>query len=97
MSVVINTITKLAFTFGNIGLIQRILKNLMRNAIRFTPKGGSMTLSIRERFESIAVAVTDPGAEIAYNDIFKNIRPILLSCIRRRGEVGFVWARARNC
>ena len=71
MSVVINTITKSAFTFGNIGLIQRILKNLMRNAIRFTPKGGSVTLSIRERFESIAVTVTDPGAEIAYNDIFQ--------------------------
>jgi len=58
-----------AFTIGDIGLIQRVLENLVRNAIRFTPVGGEVTLSISERLQSVAVAVSDTGAGIPDSEI----------------------------
>ena len=58
-----------AFTIGDIGLIQRVLENLVKNAIRFTPAGGAVTVSIRERDESIAVAVSDNGPGIPEQEV----------------------------
>lgn len=58
-----------AFTVGDIGLIQRVLENLVRNAIRFTPGGGQVTISIAERPESVAVAVSDTGPGIPDKDL----------------------------
>jgi signal transduction histidine kinase len=58
-----------ALTIGDIGLIQRVLENLVRNAIRFTPVGGEVTLSIAERPHSVAVAVSDTGSGIPDNEI----------------------------
>jgi signal transduction histidine kinase len=58
-----------ALTIGDIGLIQRVLENLVRNAIRFTPVGGEVTLSISERPQAVAVAVSDTGAGIPDQDI----------------------------
>ena len=65
----INLDANTAFTIGDIGLIQRVLENLVGNAIRFTPDGGEITLSIAERPESVAVAVTDTGCGIPDKDI----------------------------
>ena len=56
-------------TIGDIGLIQRVLENLVRNAIQFTPVGGEVTLSIAEQRQSVAVAVSDTGAGIPDDEI----------------------------
>lgn len=61
--------TNSAFTVGDIGLIQRVLENLVRNAIRFTPTGGEVTLSISERPQTVAVAVSDTGPGIPDKEI----------------------------
>lgn len=58
-----------AYTIGDIGLIQRVLENLMRNAIRFTPRGGEIAITVAEKPESLAVAVADNGPGIADADI----------------------------
>jgi len=58
-----------ALTMGDIGLIQRVLENLVRNAIRFTPAGGEVTISISERPESVTVSVSDTGPGISNEDI----------------------------
>lgn len=58
-----------AVTMGDIGLIQRVLENLVKNAIRFTPAGGEIALEIAERNRSVAVAVTDTGPGIPDEDI----------------------------
>ena len=65
----LNLETNSAYTIGDIGLIQRVLENLVRNAIRFTPIGGEVTLSISERPESVAVAVSDTGPGIPEKEI----------------------------
>jgi len=61
--------TETAFTIGDIGLIQRVLENLVRNAVRFTPAGGEVTISVAERPDTIAVAVSDNGPGIPDKDI----------------------------
>lgn len=56
-------------TMGDIGLIQRVLENLVRNAIQFTPEGGEVTISIAERRDSFAISVSDSGPGIAEKDV----------------------------
>jgi signal transduction histidine kinase len=56
-------------TLGDIGLIQRVLENLVRNAIQFTPAGGEVTISIAERRDSFAISVSDSGPGIAEEDV----------------------------
>ena len=58
-----------AFTVGDIGLIQRALENLVKNAVRFTPQDGVVTISIAERDDAVTVAVSDNGPGIAEADI----------------------------
>ena len=41
-----------------------MLFNLVDNAVRFTPHGGSVTVSARRRNGSVEVAVSDTGAGI---------------------------------
>ena len=65
----IDTQSDAAYTIGDIGLIQRVLENLVRNAIRFTPAGGEITVSIAERPESVRVSVSDNGPGIPDADI----------------------------
>lgn len=69
ITLALNLDTNSAFTIGDIGLIQRVLENLVRNAIRFTPIGGEVTLSISERPQSVAVAVSDTGSGIPDEEI----------------------------
>ena len=57
------------FVDADIGLIQRVLENLVRNAIQFTPEGGEVTISITERSGSFAIAVSDSGPGIAAEDV----------------------------
>lgn len=59
----------LPFAFGDIGLMQRVLENLVDNAIRHTPKGGTITLSLSGTGESIQVTLTDTGVGIAEEDL----------------------------
>jgi signal transduction histidine kinase len=66
---VLNLESESAYTMGDIGLIQRVLENLVRNAIHFTPKGGEVTISIAERPETVAVSVADNGPGIPEEDI----------------------------
>lgn len=69
ISLSIDTQSDAAYTIGDIGLIQRVLENLVRNAIRFTPAGGEITISIAQRPESLAVAVSDNGPGIPDDDL----------------------------
>ena len=58
-----------AFTLGDIGLIQRALENLVKNAVRFTPAGGEITISVTRHQQSVSVAVADTGPGIPETDV----------------------------
>lgn len=57
--------------FADIGLIQRVLENLVRNAMRFTPAGGTVRINVEGRPDAVAVAVEDTGSGIDEADIPK--------------------------
>jgi two-component system sensor histidine kinase QseC len=49
---------------GNADLLQVLLRNLLDNAIRYTPQGGTITLSIQRKENAIELAVADSGPGI---------------------------------
>ena len=49
--------------------ISQVLSNLLGNAIKFTPEGGTVTLSARSREGAFKVTIADTGRGIAPEDL----------------------------
>ena len=60
-----------SMVYADIGLMQRVLENLIRNALKYTSAGGKISISLETRPDSIAIAVADTGCGIASEDIEK--------------------------
>ncbi len=58
-----------SIVYADIAMIQRVLDNLLENAIRNTPRGGSISLSTTQEDKRIRVEVTDNGRGISSADI----------------------------
>jgi signal transduction histidine kinase len=58
-----------ALVNADIGLVQRVLENLIRNALQYTPAGGSITVDISANPQDIAVSVSDTGCGIPEDEI----------------------------
>ena len=58
-----------ASVYADIGLIQRVLENLVRNSMRFTPEGGTVRIDVTDKPDTVAVAVEDTGSGIQEGDI----------------------------
>ncbi len=54
---------------ADIGLIERVLENLIENALRYTPQGGRITVILSRMGEKIMTRVTDTGCGIPPNDL----------------------------
>ncbi|MFE1603082.1 ATP-binding protein [Methylobacterium sp. ID0610] len=48
---------------------RQMLINLLSNAVKFTPRGGRITVSVREAFDRVEFSVTDTGIGIAEADL----------------------------
>ena len=59
----------LPFVDADIAMIERVLENLISNALQHTPAGGHITVSLRRDASSIAVQVQDDGAGIDARDL----------------------------
>ncbi len=57
------------FVATDVGLIERVLGNLLDNAIRHTPSGGRVTLSLGRMESGYRVAVEDTGPGISEEDL----------------------------
>jgi len=55
--------------YADIGLIQRVLENLVANALKFTPAGGSITIGISQSSDRVGVSVADTGTGIREEDL----------------------------
>lgn len=69
--------------------LQRVLMNLIQNAIRHTPADGSVTVSAHERTDDIVVEVVDTGSGIDPADLPKIWNPFFRpEASRSRGDDG---------
>jgi signal transduction histidine kinase len=59
----------LPFAVGDIALIERVMDNLIENALRHTPAGGTVTVAVQPLGEALAVQVMDTGSGIAAEDL----------------------------
>ena len=55
--------------WGDIGLIERVLENLIENALRYTPSGGTVTLALSQQEHQVLVRITDTGCGIPEQDL----------------------------
>ncbi|MGF7140693.1 two-component regulator propeller domain-containing protein [Roseimarinus sediminis] len=57
-----STASRIAFADSN--MIATVLRNLINNAIKFTPKGGKISISVKEEKQMLKVEVSDTGTGI---------------------------------
>ena len=55
--------------------VKQVLLNLITNAIKFTPEGGSVTMDVTAKSAGLIVSVTDTGIGIAKEDLDRLAQP----------------------
>ena len=79
---------------ADVGLIERVLTNLIDNALRHSPDGGEVAVALRPEARGVRIDVTDsgPGIPPALADqLF--VRPLFSSAGGRTGGLGLVIVR----
>jgi signal transduction histidine kinase len=76
---------------GDPTYMRRVLDNLIGNAVKFTPAGGTITVHVRQDGDRVVLAVSDTGVGIPANKlkrIFDRFYQVDGSARRRYGGVG---------
>lgn len=55
--------------YADLGLIERVLQNLIDNALKFTPRGGKITIAVNSRDDNVEIRVSDTGPGIPEDQI----------------------------
>jgi two-component system phosphate regulon sensor histidine kinase PhoR len=69
LSLTIDTSSNLPQALGDRDRVEQVLVNLIHNAIKFTPSGGIIDLSVKLEGNSIKVSVADSGIGIPEDDL----------------------------
>jgi signal transduction histidine kinase len=84
------------FVRGDIGMIERVIANLLENAIRHTPAGGEIHVDAVRGDGGVEVLVSDTGVGIAagdLSDLFKRDSPLRETSRRAGGGLGLQIAK----
>lgn len=80
-----------SIVFADLGLIERVLTNLLDNAIRHTPVGGRVAVTLQHQGTEVLVTVSDSGPGIApemLDRLFR--RPLALKGENSQGGLGLL-------
>ena len=75
----LNANSDLPMVFADIGLVERVIQNLMDNALKFTPEGGEVTIELTGMDKSVEVKIADTGPGISSKEqavIFERYRKV---------------------
>lgn len=61
--------TQLCLVYADISLIERVLENLIDNALRYTPAGGQIDIRLSQQQETVTVRVQDNGIGLGEDDL----------------------------
>ena len=81
------------------GRLEQVVVNLLENAIKYTPDGGSVRLSAEEEGDVIKVSVADTGIGIPFKDlprIFERFYRVDEARTREQGGTGLGLAIAKH-
>ena len=76
-------------------LLRQALVNIVHNAIKYTPRGGTVTLRLRSVDEQVLIEVVDTGPGIPENSVIESLRPLLSG--RGRSLGWNRWSRPGAC
>ncbi|MCB9290867.1 MAG: HAMP domain-containing histidine kinase [Lewinellaceae bacterium] len=68
---------ELPLVFADVALVERVLQNLMDNALKFTPPGGSVAIQLKNRPKGVEIRISDTGPGIPESEqshIFERYR-----------------------
>ena len=65
LRVTVDVTRDLPLIFADLGLVERVLNNLMDNAFKFTPAGGEVVLKIRPTDRGVEITVSNTGPGIS--------------------------------
>jgi heavy metal sensor kinase len=75
------------FLKADIRMIQRLVSNLLDNAVKYTPSGGSVAVSLEEQKKNLLITVKDTGIGIHPDDL-PRIFERFYRCDRSRSQEG---------
>jgi signal transduction histidine kinase len=78
----------LPFVNADIGLIERVLENLIDNAIHYTPRGGSISLMLAPQEEVVSVRISDTGYGIPEEELPSIFNRFYQLDVGRKGKPG---------
>ncbi|MCC7123861.1 MAG: CHASE3 domain-containing protein [Acidobacteria bacterium] len=84
---------------GDPGRLQQVVWNLLTNAVKFTPKGGLVQVTLRKQGSHVHIEVSDNGEGISAEflpQIFQRFRQADASSTRRHGGLGLGLAIVKN-
>ncbi|HET9958890.1 MAG TPA: ATP-binding protein, partial [Polyangiaceae bacterium] len=84
---------------GDPNRLKQVIWNLLTNAVKFTPKGGSVHIALRKRDSSIEIVVSDSGQGIEpefLEHVFERFRQADATTTRKHGGLGLGLAIVRS-
>lgn len=80
-----------SIVFADVGLVERALQNLLENAIKYTPSGGKVTLSLNPKNDQVEISIQDTGTGIPLSEqpfIFDRYKQVVTSSKKQGHGLG---------